>query len=303
MQRHFSRSPSRCFGEPADVLQTTDGIRQSQRQRHTTSGEFSLPEGSEQNACSCFPSQTGFVGRVSDSLGVGVLLKLSYGGSVRSSPSFRCWFFHSRLFMATITRWISPLLLSVQKVKDKWHLLSEANAGMLLDFSPPDCKQWDSVFKPLIFEKFDYALTKPKCQNIEGAISSLKVCYPFFIKTSHWYWWIDALKREGRFLFLPPNPSHPMIKLLIKVYKVWNCRVKRNAKQLVNGEVWNQGCETADLICQVSFLSLLRWNPQKIRQLCRTGFELEKIFKRPVWDGYPEKGGFVCMWNPASRDN
>lgn len=38
-------------------------------------------------------------------------------------------------------RWISPLLLSVQKVKDKCHLLSEANAEMLLDFSPPDCKQ------------------------------------------------------------------------------------------------------------------------------------------------------------------
>lgn len=97
------------------------------------------------------------------------------------------------------------------------------------------------------------------------------------------------MKKEGRFFFLPPNPSHPMISLVIKVYKVWNCRVKRNAKQLVNGEVWNRGCETADLICQVSFLSLLSCNPQNIRQLFHTGFEPEKIFKRPVWDGYPER--------------
>lgn len=156
---------------------------------------------------------------------------------------------------------------------------------------------------PLFFEKFDYALTKTKMSKHRRRYIFSESVLPFFIKTSHWYWWRDALKKEGRFLFLPPNPSHPMIKLLIKVYKVWNCRVKRNAKQLVNGEVWNWGCETADLICQVSFLSLLRCNPQKIKQLCHTGFELEKILKRPAWDGYPEKEGFVCMWNPASRDN
>lgn len=134
------------LGAPADALGNLQmcckpqmgcgRVRVTQPQVKTT-----LPEGSVQNACSRFPSQTGFVGRASDSLGVGVLLKLSYGGSVRSSPSFRWRFFHSQLFMATVMRWISPLLLSVQKVKDKWHLLSEANARMLLNFSPPDCKQ------------------------------------------------------------------------------------------------------------------------------------------------------------------
>lgn len=155
----------RCAADCSD-----NGMWQSQRQCHTNPAKvFSFLC---QRALCTMHAQTsrGFARRVSDSLVVGVILNLLCRGSFKSSLSFRCWFFHSRLFMATITRWTNPLLLFVQKVKDKWRLLSEANAGVLgfvmcwvfFFFQIVSSK---TAYKLLLFEKLNYALTNPKCQT------------------------------------------------------------------------------------------------------------------------------------------
>lgn len=80
MQRHFTRSPSRCFEEPADVLQTAVRVGCGRVRGSATQTQLKTSP-CQRALCTSLAhasrSGQGFAGRVSDSPGVGVLLKLS----------------------------------------------------------------------------------------------------------------------------------------------------------------------------------------------------------------------------------
>lgn len=79
----------------------------------------------------------------------------------------------------------------------------------------PNCKQLDSISKPLIFEKFHYALTKTKMSKHRRQCIFSESVLPVFYKKQSLILGDRCFeeRREGRFLFLSPNPCHPMIKV------------------------------------------------------------------------------------------